>query len=136
MLQGPIGIGLRGLKEVALVRQLDLAVGIDVQQPRQTEERGLQAGLRHDQPLLFILQLDVGAQSIDARADAVFLQVRGLIVKSLGQLAPRFGGSHVRRRPLAAQVLRHHQQHALLAHRDFIRPGGADASLGRAIPPP
>jgi hypothetical protein len=46
--------------------------------------------------------LHVGAQRIDARADAVLLEIGGLIEKCFGQFNPRLGGADVGGRPQAA----------------------------------
>ena len=89
-------------------------------------------GARDDQALLFVLQLDVGAQRIDARADAVFLQVGRLVVERLRQVHARLGGLHIGGGALAAEVLRNHQQHALLAHGHFLGAGGVDAQTAPA----
>jgi hypothetical protein len=101
-----------------------LRLGIDVEQARQGEQRGFERGAGDDHALLFVLQLDVGAEGIDAGAGAVLLQVGGLIVERLGQIGARLRGVHVGRGALAAEVLRDHQQDAFFAHAEFLRAAG------------
>ena len=102
---------------------------------RAVESR-LQLGARHDQALLFILELHIGAQGIDAGADAVLLQIGRLIVEGLRQIDARPGGLDIGGGALAAEVLRHHQQHALLANRGLLGARGIDAGLAGAIAAP
>jgi len=63
----------------------------------------------------FVLQLHVGAQGINARADAFLLPVRRLIVERLRQVDSRLRSLHVRHVAQRTDVLRHHQQNHLLA---------------------
>src|SRR5664279_6592448 len=67
-LQGLIGVEFRRVEEDARVGQFNALFGLDIEQPRQTVERRLQLGARHDQALLLVLQLHIGAQRVDARA--------------------------------------------------------------------
>ena len=93
-------------------------------------------GARDDQALLFVLQLHVGAQGVDAGADAVLLQVGRLVVEGLRQIDARLGGLDIGGGALAAEVLRDHQQHALLANRGLLGARAVDAGLAGAIAAP
>ena len=81
---------------------------IDIQQMCQREKGGGERRAGFNQPLLFILVLDVGAQGVDGSAHAILLQVAGLIEERLGQFHARFIGADVSRRAQASQILRHH----------------------------
>ena len=96
---GPRGIGFfQGLvegnggdiEETDLIGDFDSAAGIEIEQPREAIERGFELGARHDEALLFVLQLDVATQRVDAGPDPVFLEVGGLIVDGLGEIDARF----------------------------------------------
>src|ERR1039457_86888 len=64
-LQGLIDADFRGIEEDAGFGQFDALSGLDIEQPRQTVERRLQLGARHDQALPLVLQLHIGTQGID-----------------------------------------------------------------------
>src|SRR2546426_567756 len=74
-------------------------------------------------------------QRINARADALLRQIPRLVVERLRQFHTRFGRLHVRAGPQATQVLRHHQQHNLLARGLAVGAVGAHA-LARGLPAP
>src|ERR1019366_4528355 len=135
-LQGLIDVDFRGIEEDARVGQFDALFGLHIEQPCQTVERRLQLGARYDQALLLVLQLHIGAQGIDAGADAVLLQVGRLIVEGLRQIDARPGGLHLGGGALAAQVLRHHQHDAVLANRGLLGPRAIDAGLAGAVAAP
>src|ERR1019366_3545350 len=131
-----IGVDLRGVEEYARVGQFNALFGLDIEQPRQTVERRLQLGARHDQALLLVLQLHIGAQRIDAGADAVLLQIGRLVVEGLRQIDARPGSFDLGGGALAAQVLRHHQHDAVLADRGLLGARAIDAGLAGAIAAP
>ena len=114
-LQGLVRGDLRGIEETHLVGEFDLTVGIDVEQAREAVQGGFELGAGDDRPLLFVLKLHVGAQGVDAGADAVLLQVGGLVVERLGQVhaglrgltpRPRPAGCRGTAKPPAARFLR------------------------------
>ncbi len=108
-IQGLIGVDCGGIEEADRVGQFDALVGSRFSRRARPKSEVSQLRARHDQALLFVLQLHVGAQGIDAGADAVLLQVGGLIVNGLRQIDARLGGLHIGGGALAAEVLRHHQ---------------------------
>ena len=90
-------------------------------------------GAGDDETLLLILKLHVGTQGIDAGADAVLLQIGRLIVDGLRQFDARPGGLDIGGGALAAEILRHHQQHALFANGGLLGARGIDAGLAGVI---
>src|SRR6266404_5103484 len=99
-----------------------------------TRETSLFArSLRFQQALLFVLQLDVGAERVDARADAFLLQVRGLIVKRLGQIDARLRRLDVRHGAQRPDILRHYQQNDLLAGGKAVRLAGIRGIARRLV---
>ena len=119
-----------------MIGELDALAGIEIEQAGEPVKGGLELGAGDDQPLLFILQLHIGAQGIDAGADAVLLQIGGLVVDGLRQIDARLGGLDIGGGALAAEVLRHDQEHALLANRGFLGARNVDPDLAGAIAPP
>ena len=59
-----------------------------------------------------------------------------MIVERLREFGARLRRRHVGRGPLAAQILRNHQQHALFAGRAFLRAAGVDAHLRSLVAAP
>src|ERR1019366_2323697 len=135
-LQGLIDVDFRRIEEDARVGQFDALFGLHIEQPCQTVERRLQLGARYDQALLLVLQLHIGAQRIDAGADTVLLQIGRLIVEGLRQIDARPRGLHFGGGALAAEVLRHHQHHAVLADGGLLGARAVDAGLAGAVAAP
>ena len=142
---GPVGVGAfdglidrrgRRLEEAHLVGQFDGRVGIDVEEAREPEQGGFERRPRDDELLFAVLKLHVGAQGIDARTDAVLLQIGGLVVERLRQIHLRLRGCHVRGGALAAEILGDHQQNALFPRGDFPGAAGIDAKLRGAVTTP
>ncbi len=123
-------------KKLTVIGEFDALAGIEIEQARQRVERGLQLGAGDDQALLFVLQLHVGAQGIDAGADTVLLQVGRLVVDGLREIDARFGGFDIGGGALAAEVLRHDEQHAVFANGGLLGTRDVDPGLAGVIPFP
>jgi len=120
----------------ALIGNLKTPARIDIQQPRQPEQRRIELRLGDDQALLFVLKLDVGAERVDAGADAVLLEVGGKVVKRLGEFDARLGCLNVGGGALSAEVLGDHEEDRFFAGGQLVSPGGIDRVGGGAVPPP
>ena len=111
-------------------------MGIDIEKAGEAEQRGVERGARDDEALLLVLKLDVGAQGIDAGADAVLLQIGGLIVERLREVHLGLGRLYVGRGALAAEILGDDQQDALFASGEFSGAAAVHAELGGAVAAP
>src|SRR5208282_4339889 len=113
-----------------------LLARIEVQQPAQTKKGSIAIVFRFNQALFLVLQLDVRAERVNARAYAFFLQIGGLIIESLSQVHARLGSFDARHSAQRADVLRHHEQDDLLAGGEAVGLAGLDGATRRLVPLP
>jgi hypothetical protein len=85
-----VTIELRQIEKVEFVGDFWFLVAWKIEQLRQDVVCRVCRSFRVDQILTFILQLHLRARGVDVQADSGLLQVRRLIVKTLGKSDLRF----------------------------------------------
>src|ERR1700722_13528942 len=89
---GRCSFNLRQVEELQFVGERRLLVARKIEQFGQDVVRSVCRSLRVDQILSFVLQLDLRASGVDVQAYSRPLQIRRLLVKTLGEIDPDFCG--------------------------------------------
>ena len=89
---GYCSFNLRQVEELQFVGERRLLVARKIEQFGQDVVRSVCRSLRVDQILSFVLQLDLRASGVDVQAYSRPLQIRRLLVKTLGEIDPDFCG--------------------------------------------